>query len=147
MAIASDRSMRFRKAAKIAVLCSAALPIMATTNTPTNRLPSPRAFAAGSIAATRISLIQATATVASPRTAKPWRFDRAGVWGFPAASASPEPSKSRRWVTRLMSHIEVTKLVRAGEALHGERSLCRDQDTRLLSRVVRAEQLVELLEH
>jgi len=41
----------------------------------------------------------------------------------------------------------VTKLVRAGEALHGERSLCRDQDTRLLSRDVRAEQLVELLEH
>src|SRR6516164_978459 len=56
--IGSDRSMRFLRAAKIAVLCSAALPQR------TGGLPE--GFAAGSIAATWISVTQVTAAVARP---------------------------------------------------------------------------------
>jgi len=50
--------MRFLRAAKIAVLCSAALPQR------TGGLPE--GFAAGSIAATWISVMQVTAAVARP---------------------------------------------------------------------------------
>jgi hypothetical protein len=47
MAIDSKRSMRFFIAATTAVLCSAALPKIATTNTPTNASLRPKAAVAG----------------------------------------------------------------------------------------------------
>src|SRR4029453_5337240 len=66
--IGRERSMRFRIAAVTAVACSAALPRIATTKTPTKASPRPSASAAGPIAPTRVSLIQAIATVAAAST-------------------------------------------------------------------------------
>ena len=61
--------MRFFSAAVIAVACSAALPSIATTKTLTKTLLRPDSCAIGSIAPTRISLIQAIDTVAAASTA------------------------------------------------------------------------------
>ena len=68
IAIESERSMRSFIAAETAVACSAALPRIATTNTPTKASLSPRDSALGSMAPTRISLIQAIAAVAVAST-------------------------------------------------------------------------------
>ena len=62
--------MRFFIAAVIAVACSAALPRIATTKTPTKTLLRPNLCAVGSIAPTRISLIQAIKAVAAASTSR-----------------------------------------------------------------------------
>ena len=67
MAMPRESSMRFFSASMTAVLCSAALPTMATTITPMKMLVMPKAFAASSTEPTRISLIQTISRVAPAR--------------------------------------------------------------------------------
>ncbi len=69
-AIDSARSMRFRIAMRIAVDCSAELPITATTITPTNTSLMPKTCATCSTEPTRISLTHAISAVTTASTAR-----------------------------------------------------------------------------
>src|SRR6516225_7003253 len=93
MAMASDRSMRFLIAALMAMACSAALPRMATTKTPTKTLLKPNSCAVGSIAPTSISLTQAMAAVAAARMSSDFCSDHGGGVS-PAATCATEPTNS-----------------------------------------------------
>ena len=88
--------MRLRSAAVTAVECSAALPRIATTNTPTKTSLSPSACEVGSIAPTRISLIHAIAAVAAAST--PAARPRLQAAACPS-SAGCSPAKSFACVT------------------------------------------------
>ena len=68
MAMLKARSIWFFSATSTAVLCSAALPMMATAMTPTKTSVRPSTFVAGSTACTSSSLIQATSAVAPNKT-------------------------------------------------------------------------------
>ena len=68
MAMVTARSILFFMATKIAVECSAALPMVATTMTPTKTLFMPRESAAALTEPTRNSLMTATAAVAATST-------------------------------------------------------------------------------
>src|SRR5262245_45500676 len=98
IAIESERSMRFFSAAETAVACSAALPRMATMNTPTKTLLRPNSCAVGSIAPTRISLTQATSTVAAASTVVALAVDHGG-WCSSWCSGPREPENRALWVT------------------------------------------------
>ena len=68
IAIVTARSIWFLTATSTAVECSAALPMMATTMTPTKTLFMPSALPASSTEPTSISLIHATPAVATSST-------------------------------------------------------------------------------
>ncbi len=69
----TDRSILSLAATSTATQCSAALPTIATTNTPTKNSDSPMSWLASSIEPTRISLIRPTST-AAPASMSTARF-------------------------------------------------------------------------
>ncbi len=88
-------SIRFFAAMRMAVECSAALPMMATTITPTNTSLHPNASAVTSAAPTRSSAITATPAVAASSSPS----ERAkGTGVCPSAACAPCPaSPMYRW--------------------------------------------------
>ena len=78
IAMFSARSIWFFIATSTAVECSAALPITATTITPTNTSVSPSTCEVSSTAPTSISLIHATSAVATTSVTTARRARRAG---------------------------------------------------------------------
>ena len=67
MAMFTARSILSLAATSTATQCSAALPTIATTNTPTKNSESPMSCEASSIEPTRISLMRPTSTAAAAR--------------------------------------------------------------------------------